>query len=570
MLLACVPLAITPGAENRFVFGRFVVAALATVLLLAIPGAGRLPRWMWLSIGAMTAVAALAAVFAANVSTAWWGRGQVYDGAPFLVLCLLVAVAAARHLGSKAEPGDRELFVNAMAVVALAVASLAVIEALGLRPLASDAGRPGSFLGNASDEGSFALLYGGVLFVAALNRRRPLLVAGATATGITVVLSGSRGAWIGLLVLAGVAALLAGRRARRIGAVVAVVGVVAVLVDPATRGRLLGGGLAHRTASGRQMLWQESLSLWAHHPVLGVGPSQFENAIVGQHSFAWQQRIGPQNPPATPHNVLLQLLLAGGPILLAVVGYVAWRLCRCAREQGSWGTGVVVALSAYLAALMFTFPTPAVLMPAVVLAASVSSVPAVTVGWQRVLERGSTVIAGVLAVVFVLASISEVEIKAGLAQLAHNSPASAESTFATAHDLRWWDSDLDGEIFHAFVAAGPAAVGEAWQWDGRLGAADDVQVMQDRAALRLNTGKYADAIAILDPALQRDRYNPQLLTMRGIAYAGSGNYTGARRDFERSVHIDPSSKSTWHDLSMLYAQLGLPARAVQAAKRAAG
>ena len=61
VLLAGIPLAIVPGAENRFVFGRLVVAALAALLLLAIPGAGRLPRWMWLSVGAVTLVAGIAA-----------------------------------------------------------------------------------------------------------------------------------------------------------------------------------------------------------------------------------------------------------------------------------------------------------------------------------------------------------------------------------------------------------------------------------------------------------------------------------------------------------------------------
>ena len=523
-----------------------------------------------MSVGAVTLVAGIAGAFGADVSTAWWGRGQVYDGAPFLVVCVLVAMGAARHLGPEAQPGDRELFLNAMAVVALVVALLAVIEATGLRPLSSDASRPGSFLGNASDEGSFALLYGGALLVAALNRRRPLLIGGAAAAGVTIVLSGSRGAWIGLFVLIGVAALLAGRRARIVGAVAALVAVAAVFIDPVTRGRLFGGGLAQQTASGRLMLWQESLSLWTHHPILGVGPSQFENAIVGQHTLAWQQRVGPQNPPAAPHNLVLQLLLAGGPILLTVVGYLLWRVVRCAREQGTWGTSVIVALAAYLAALMFTFPTPAVLLPAVVLVASVTSVPvAATAAWQQVVEWGSAALAAVLAVGFVLACVSEIEIKAGMTQLAHESPARAQSSFATAHDLRWWDSDLDGQVFHAFVAAGPVAAAQAWQWDGRLGAAaDDIQVMQDRAALRLNTGKYADAIAILDPALKRDRFNPQLLTMRGVAYAASGNYSAARPDLERSVRVDPSSKSTWHDLSMLYTQLGLPALAAHAATRA--
>ncbi|MFC6705028.1 O-antigen ligase family protein [Flexivirga alba] len=415
VLLAGIPLAILPGAENRFVFGRLVVAAFAALLLLAIPGAGRLPRWMWLSIGAATLVTGIAGVFGADVSTAWWGRGQVYDGAPFLVLCLIVAMGAARHLGPHGEPGDRELFLNAMAVVALVVALLAIVEATGLRPLSTDASRPGSFLGNASDEGSFALLYGGVLLVAAMNRRRPLLIAGGVATGVTVLLSGSRGAWIGLLVLLGVAALLAGRRAPVVSAFAGLVAVVAVFLDPVTRGRLLGGGLAHQTASGRVMLWQESLSLWTHHPILGVGPSQFENAIVGRHTLAWQQRVGPQNPPATPHNLVLQLLLAGGPVLLAVLAYVAWRVYRCARKQSSWGTSVVVALAAYLTALMFTFPTPAVMLPAVVLVASVTSVPvAATAAWQQVVEWGFATLAAGLAVVFVLASASEIEIKAGM------------------------------------------------------------------------------------------------------------------------------------------------------------
>jgi tetratricopeptide (TPR) repeat protein len=561
IFIAISPLAIIPGAENRFVFGKLLVVAIGAGLALIVPGKGQLPRWVWLPLGVATAVVALSALLAASPASAWWGRGEVYQGAPFLALCILVAVAGARHLGPGAPVEERQLVITAMAVVAILVGALALLEAFGLRPLSSDASRPGSFLGNASDEGLFGVLYGGILLIAAMAERKPIVIAGAAAAGATVVMSASRGAWIGMAAAIVVAAILAGGRARLIALGAAALAAVEILVDPATRQRLLGGSdLAGQTVSGRLLLWQESIRLWLHHPVLGVGPSQFENAIVSERDFRWQHQIGPQNPPATPHDLVLQLLLVGGPILLGAVGFLLWRLYRAARVEPDWGTGVIVAFSGYLVALLFTFPTPSTVLPALALAGSAIAVKASTTTAPRrqFVEWAAVAVAGVLALGFLFASYSEIKIRQADQALADHAYAQAQSDFTTAYDLRWWDADLASQVLHDFVNAGAGGAQYAWVWDSRVGdVADDIQVIQARAGLRLNAGQPEAAARLLEEALKRDRYNPQLLIMRGVAFGMTGKFQAARADFERATQVAPSNKAAWADLARVYGALGM-------------
>ncbi len=140
--------------------------------------------------------------------------------------------------------------------------------------------------------------------------RRPPLLA--------VVLSGSRGGLAGLLAGLLVFVVLVwrepgARRAARLAlGFVAGVLVLAALI-PGMRQRILGGDpVAWATVSGRGWLWRDTMDLIAAHPFLGVGPSGFVDAIGEFHSLGWARDVGPVNPPDSPHNLILQLLTAGG------------------------------------------------------------------------------------------------------------------------------------------------------------------------------------------------------------------------------------------------------------------
>ena len=81
------------------------------------------------------------------------------------------------------------------------MALLTLAETLGLRPLESDVSRPGALLGNASDQGAWGVLALGPLLAAALRAPSRTAIGGSVAAATVVVLSGSRGALLGALLL---------------------------------------------------------------------------------------------------------------------------------------------------------------------------------------------------------------------------------------------------------------------------------------------------------------------------------------------------------------------------------
>ena len=157
--------------------------------------------------------------------------------------------------------------------------------------------------------------------------RRPALAGGAV-VGLALVLTFSRGAWIGVtagLVVVGWA--LGGRRLLFLaGAPAAVVAAVAVV---ALRGR--------ETAVFRLSLWQSSLAMLRDHPLLGVGLDNF--LYLYQQRYIRPEALAESNL-SHPHNLLLQFWLQLGLLGLVAALWLLWRalrlaatLCRSSNER---------------------------------------------------------------------------------------------------------------------------------------------------------------------------------------------------------------------------------------------
>ncbi|MHB1536515.1 MAG: O-antigen ligase family protein, partial [Acidimicrobiales bacterium] len=318
-LLCVAPAMIVPGGENRFVFAKVATNAAGVALAACAAGRGRLPRPVLALLGIGAALALIAGVVSAEPAVALIGRAPRFEGLPMLALYAGAGWAGARLLGPAPPAGLSRVLVRSLCVVAVAVAVLAVLETAGLRPLSSNVSRPGSLLGNASDQGALGVLLVGALGWAALAESDAFALTGLVAAGLAVALSASRAALLGALVTAAVLALASrGRRRLAVGAAVGAL-VVVTLAVPATRVRVSGTSpLAAATVRGRILLWEETLALIGHHPVLGVGPGNFLDAITVEHNLAWQREVGPANPPDSPHNWVLQVAAAGGLGLLAV------------------------------------------------------------------------------------------------------------------------------------------------------------------------------------------------------------------------------------------------------------
>ena len=186
-----------PGALDRFVFPKLAVAAVGVTLALTVSARGRLSR----EVLGMLALGGLLLLLAGLTATApvaqLLGRPPRYEGVLALSVYLGALVAGGRLLGAGQAPGASAWMLDVLSVAALAIGIEAALEATGLRPLVSNVSRPGSLLGNASDQGAWAVLALGPLAIAAFTFRERLHIAGALAAAVALATSGSRARWRG-------------------------------------------------------------------------------------------------------------------------------------------------------------------------------------------------------------------------------------------------------------------------------------------------------------------------------------------------------------------------------------
>jgi putative inorganic carbon (HCO3(-)) transporter len=104
----------------------------------------------------------------------------------------------------------------------------------------------------------------------------------ALLTILALLLTGSRGGWLGLAVGLFVFALLAGAALRRtrlalVSGIVVIVLIAAVsLAFAPLRTRLLGGAGEHSSNAFRELTWRGTAAIIGAHPVLGIGPGAFQ------------------------------------------------------------------------------------------------------------------------------------------------------------------------------------------------------------------------------------------------------------------------------------------------------
>ncbi|MEO5319298.1 O-antigen ligase family protein [Arthrobacter sp. CC3] len=624
-------LAFLPGGLFRFAWAKVVVVlmALGAGLLAGRAnqgGSGHLPRSTVVLLGAGSGILLLAALLSSSPAAALLGRWPRYEGA-----LVLAVYAAALALGAKllAGPGSASrwrVLHRALAVAALPLAVICILESAGLRPLGGAADlRPGATLGNASDQGLAGVMIAAALALPSLQPGKSswLLRTGCAAGVLIAVLSGSRAALLGLVAVVIVSVLgvfFAGRSSTRpsrqtpmrgltrkgmaaAGGSLAGLALLIFLV-PGARDRLFYGD----TVTGRWLLWQQTLEMAQEHPWFGVGPSAFVDAFPGYQTQQWAVQTGGDFPPDSPHSWLLQALIAGGiPLLLLALLLAASTLktamVRIRSAEGIHRDTLISALAAvvgYGVGLLTGFTSPGttplaaficggLLASALVAPAPQTEAPEPEApqpessklrSWFKApAARTAATAAGALAVVgglvlAVPAAAAEWPMAAGVSAAGNGDTGQAQRHFQAAQALRPWDSDT--ALLAAQAFAGPAAEGDpeaaarAVEW-ARVSLSRTPDSVEAGLALSigyLNSGELPAAKQQLDELIIRAPYTSGLYVQRGIAWFGLGRPEQSIADLRTAAGQSPESPVPWQVLARVYQRVGQDGNAARAQEQA--
>jgi len=591
-----------PDAMNRWVFPKEFILAIGVVLAsLAVP-AGRLPRWMLALVGLSCLVLLGAALAGATPLSQLWGRWPRYEGLVTLPVYAAALWAGSRLLGPAATPLARRVFLRTIAIASSGVGVVAIFEAVGLRPIPSDLARPGSLLGNASDQGIVGLMFVALLAIPALGRT-PLVVPrdalllriGLGSALVSVVLSASRSAIAVLVVLilaVGTYWVLSRRRGERLRAALVGAGALAAVLAgifafPLTRARVTGSASLVETDFGdRFTIWSEAAALAANHLGFGVGASGYLDAIAPLHSENWFAQVGANTTIDSPHNILLQAILAGGiPLLLLglaiaaavlVIGFRRWRaavITGGAEGEADLLAGSLLAIAAFGMTLMTHFTAPGTTILAAILVGIVVSTPPTS---PPLASRPLTIVTGlrrgrlaalVALVVFLgLCSSAELPLQRGIELAAAADVAGADAAFSTAQALRPWDGDVASIAAQSFAAAAESGVEGgpfmAVQWATRAldTVPNSVLAAKALAVGAQYSGDFDTAIAVLAPLADRVPTDPQVAHRLGGMLALTGDLDGARVELERAARLDPDNTDVQLTLEYVLEQIALSGR----------
>ena len=456
--------------------------------------------------------------------------------------------------------------------------------------------RPGGPFGNADLLGVYCVLgvlvaVGMALDAAGSTRWRVAAMVAAAAGLVTVAASGSRGAWLGLVVGGiGLAARRGAARdpARRGGArgiarrvvVVGLVGIglVAVLGATGTLGRL--SALADGTARGRVDTWTRAAEAAIDRPVLGWGPEGFSEGfgprIDDTYERSYTRRLMPDRAHAAPLDVAVTLGLVGLAVWMGLLWAVARAASRTIREEGSTLVAAVgFALVGLLVAELTLFPTFDVDAIAWVLAGALvglgaASAPAIRSNRRRPVTVGVAVLGIVGVVAAAMGLISDRSARAAADALQNGSPAAAVISARRAVLVG------PAQTLPALALA-DAAIATADEATIRM-TIDDVRSVRGRSfddgRLTLALGRLTLACADCDrdgvtsdvaELLRRDPSRTDAWSMAAALALDRGDVDGAVAASRRAVGLAPGEDRRWRDLADAWCRGGQVDEAREAA-----
>jgi len=302
-----------------------------------------------------------------NPALSFWGNlehmGGVFQLTHLLLLYFYVLLIC--RLGNR----WRDLLLTLALVAAVLVAANGILGGLGVPTPTHELSSPriGSTLYNPDYLGAYLVV---PLFIAAFlaltsNRQmaRVLYASADIVVAVALYMSGTRGALVGLVIGALVAALIFLRLTsrttlKRVGFGVILAGLATVVALFALSSHLPSGSVLHRVFTlgdddtrSRLLNWGIALKGYPAHPIFGVGP---ENYYYVSNLY-YNPSIYPYDPSylARPHNYFLELLDTAGPLsvvlYLAVVAFAARAVARAYRASRVGLAGFTVLIGALVA-----------------------------------------------------------------------------------------------------------------------------------------------------------------------------------------------------------------------------
>jgi O-antigen ligase len=602
VLVTASVLVFQPGGLYRFVWAKTIILALAVIFGLLSTRGGSIPRLFWLLLSAMAAWLLLAGALSDSPEASLMGRWPRYEGLPVLAVYLGLFAVGARVLAGP-QTGSRWKWLRlCLSGVSLVLLALSALEAAGPRPLGGSLdSRPGATLGNASDQGLVAVLSFGLLLAPAGTESVAVkwtIRSGRAASVLVALLSGSRAALIGVVLLL-IAALVWRLRESRgnawsiagKGLLAAVVLGGAALLLPGIGDRLLNG----ETVSGRWLLWQQTMNLIGEHFWFGVGPSGFVDAFPRYLDAEWAREVGNDFPLDSPHMWVLQAATAGGiPVLVLALLACSFGLVfalgniRSVENPGQRRNLYfsLFAVGACGTAMLTHFTSPgttgllAFVCGGILGTAGAHSVKLQAQGNEPKIWKDALRLAGIPAFAIILAvaipaASAEWPMKSGVQLVAMGNMDAANDSFEAAHSLRSWDSDTALLAAQAFTGPAaeddPAAASFAMQWAEKSleKTPNSLEAGLALAIGQLNSGELNAAKEGLDHLIERAPFNEAAYIQRGIANFGLGDVGASIADLHAAAELAPRSGTPWTILARIYERTGDEAAAASALSHAA-
>ena len=339
VVVVLIPLAIAPGFSFYFdVVPKTAILLIGVALLLltcaytpsAFEGFARSRFGRPLSFGYL--VLMVTTVAAAEMSidplAAWngsnWRRFGALEQIAVILAAWLLSALCAKSLTL------RTTVLRSICVAGLIAATYGVIQYFGLDPILPPAGyqagegtfrivRPPGTLGHSDYFGAWLLWPFFVGAATFLTEGRAFWKSFGLLTvfvaGTAIILTGSRGAVVGLTAGITIYAVLARVRIRTVAVVFlsAIMAFTLFYVSPAGQGlRARAHWIGEdRTGGARPLLWRDSLRMSLDHPLNGFGPDLF-SAEFPKYQSTELARAYPDFYHESPHNAILDALTSSG------------------------------------------------------------------------------------------------------------------------------------------------------------------------------------------------------------------------------------------------------------------